>query len=393
VLATLRWLAGALVPAVLFAVWIYRTDKRREPIPLVIATFVLGVVAGFFAFFVDARAAHFTGLDLRTSVAGNVGALVFVFGIVAPLGEAAKVAAVWPAFRSRHFDEPYDGIVYAGAAALGFAAVEGAIVLRVHPQGSIWFTRVLFALAAHLFFACAWGYALGRAKQSKRPGALFPLSWTGAMLAHGLYVHFVYGRGPGALLGVAPLLLAMGALAWFAGRDLVTRGDRPSRTPGPYNENRLSRASATYLPAPPSFDAVRQALRRSDEPIKVRWILFGAFVTLGAMITGVAGGVLLGHLAHIDFSVVDEHDVTTIGPVALLGAGLLAAFPLSGYLVARGSGAHTLLEPALAAALALVVTWIALGLAAPIALVFALACSPVAWGLSCAGAWIGRSSA
>jgi len=38
---------------------------------------------------------------------------------------------------------------------------------------------------------------------------------------------------------------------------------------------------------------------------------------------------------------------------ALLGAGVLSAFPLAGFLVAKASTATTILEPALAAALAL----------------------------------------
>jgi hypothetical protein len=87
---------------------------------------------------------------------------------------------------------------------------------------------------------------------------------------------------------------------------------------------------------------------------------------------------------------VDESDVTTTGPVALLGSGLLAAFPVSGYLIAKASSLHTLLEPALATALALILTMAALGAAAPVALVFALAFSPIALGLAIAGAWVGR---
>src|SRR5690606_28065841 len=94
--------------------------------------------------------------------------------------------------------------------------------------------------------------------------------------------------------------------------------------------------------------------------------------------------------AHVDFSIVDEHDVSTTAPVALLGSGILFAFPVSGYLIARASNLPTLLEPALASALAILLALVLLGLAAPVALVFALAFSPIAWALACAGAWIGR---
>jgi hypothetical protein len=44
----------------------------------------------------------------------------------------------------------------------------------------------------------------------------------------------------------------------------------------------------------------------------------------------------------------------------------------------------------MASGVAIVFMLALLGLAAPVALVFALAFSPIAWGLACAGAWIGR---
>ncbi len=387
-LSTLRWLIPAVVPAALLAYIIHRTDRNREPPAWVIFTFVLGSAFAGASLYVEARAAAWTGLDLRASVAGEAGALLFLFALVAPLREAAKVVAVWPAFRSHHFDEPYDGVVYSGAAALGFAAVESAVMMYRHPTGAIWFARALFALPAHLFFASMWGYALGRAKQRGVPSVIFPVAWIGATSAHALYAHFVYGRGPGALFAVAPLLAAMGGVTWFAARDLRQRGERPSREFGlAAGGTRLSRLS---MPQPPSLRTVREALSRADRPIVVRWILFGAVVTIGTMVAGLGLSVALGFWAHIDFSLVDEHDITTTAPLALLAAGLLAGFPVAGFLVARASNLPTLLEPALATALAILATLVTLGFADPVALVFALAFSPIAFGLACAGAWIGR---
>jgi len=202
---------------------------------------------------------------------------------------------------------------------------------------------------------------------------------------HGLYAHFVYGRGPGALLAVSPLLAVMGAVAWLLWRDLEARGERRSPVPS------TSRGTLSLLTQPPSLSAVRSALRRADEPVKVRWILFGALVTLGAMLVGLAGGVVAAHVLHIDLSTVNEHELRTAAPALLLGMGLLGSFPTSGWLVARAAHVRTLLEPALACVLALVVTLVALGFAAPFAVVFALAISPIAWVLSCAGAWVASS--
>jgi RsiW-degrading membrane proteinase PrsW (M82 family) len=381
VIATLRWVLAALLPVLCFVELVRRTDPRREPRWLVSATFGFGAVAAAGALFVTERAAARTGLDVRVSAAGETGALVFLFFVVAPIQEAAKVAAAWPAFLSKHLDEAYDGVVYSAASSLGFAAVENAFVLREHPTGAIWIARAVLALPAHVFFACLWGYALARAKQSRRRLPIFPVAFVATIAAHGLYAHFVYGRGPGALLGVTPLLAMMGFVAWMLARDLRSR-DRSSPVPS------TSRGRLARLSQPPSLSAVRSALRRADEPVKVRWIVLGALVTLGAMIVGLAGGVVAAHALHIDLSTVNEHELSTAAPALLLGMGLLGSFPTSGWLVARAANVRTLLEPALASVLALVVTLVALGFAAPFAVIFGLAISPIAWVLSCAGAWV-----
>jgi RsiW-degrading membrane proteinase PrsW (M82 family) len=392
-MSTLRWLLPALVP-VLAAYVVWRSDARREPWKPIVGTYVLGVLCAIPAFFIQVKAAAWTGLDVRTSVAGDAGALVFQFLLVSPVREAAKVAASWPAFLSKHFDEPLDGVVYAAIASLGFASFDVAWHLLRHPTGGIWIARVLLGVPAHVFFACLWGYALGRSRQAKKPGPLFPATLVAATFGHALYSHLAFGRGTGALVALVPMLAAMATLAAFAARDLRARGSGGARSSTiPISDGSGGRFSAP-MSAPassaPSLRAVRDALRRADAPIRVRWILMGTLVTIGAMILGLAASIAFGHYAHVDFAAVDEHDVATTAPVALLGAGLLAAFPVSGLLIARASGVPTLLEPAFAAALAIIATLVLLGLAAPIAMVFALAFSPVALALACAGAWVGR---
>lgn len=385
-LGWIRWIGPSLVPALLLLAVIYLSDRQREPLWLVLLVFFLGGAGKGATAYLELRAAAWTGLEMNAQAAGSSGSMLFLFGFAAPIREASKVAVMWPAFRSKYFDEPLDGLVYASAAALGFATIENALTLREHSFGWIWIARTIIALPAHVFFACAWGYALGRAKRIKRPGALFPASWLVATVAHGLYAHLVYGRGPAALVGTIPLLLAMGVAAIFAIRDLRVRADRSSRT-----SMLLERVSSFYVvSSPPSLRTVREAMRREGQPITFRWVIFGAIVTVGAMTVGLALSVAFGHWAHVDFSVVDEHDVSTTAPVALLGSGILLAFPVSGFLIARASSLPTMLEPALASGLAILFTLILLGLAAPVALVFAFAFSPIAWALACAGAWVGR---
>jgi RsiW-degrading membrane proteinase PrsW (M82 family) len=392
VLFVLRWLLPTLLPVAGLAALMVHVARRaghKEPPPRMVATFVLGTLGAALALYLAERARQLTGLDIRVSAAGQTGALVFLFLVIAPLQEAVEVASVWPAMLLKRFDQPFDGVVYGTCAALGFAAVQSATVLYTHPTGSIWIARVLLALPSRVFCACLWGYALGRAKRARHRFPLFPGAFVGAVLAHGLYAHFLYGRGPGAVFAVTPLLAAMGFLAWFLGRDLAARASAPRQSLPPPSSRRgpLSRLSQ-----PPSLASVRAALRADDEPIRVVWILFGAMATFGAMIVGIAAGVVAAHALHVDLARIDEHDAAASAPVLLLGVGLLASFPTSGWLMARAAGVHTLLEPALSAVLALVLTLVTLGFAAPFTVVFALALSPIAWLLSCIGAWLGRSA-
>ena len=384
-LDTLRWLSLTVLPTVLAALLVRYTDREREPLWLVSTTFALGAFGAAVVLTLEIHVARFTAMTISAQQSGEGPALLFLFAFAAPIRELAKVAACWPAFRSRHFDEPYDGVVYAGAAALGFAAVENAFMLRLHHDGAVGVARALLSVPAHLFFACLWGYGLGRARRLKEPGGGFFLLFSAALVSHALYIHLVYGRPAGALVVAVPVLLAMSVVSYFLARDLRQRGDSQSPV------TRLSLASIDVLSGPPSLRRVREAMGATGRPIALRWIAIGTAVMVGAMILGVAGSVALGYFARIDFSLVDEHDVSTTAPVALLGAGLLSAFPFAGFLVARASGIASLLEPAASAGLAIGVGLPAIGVVAPVAVVFGLALTPIGFALACLGAWVGRT--
>ena len=125
-LSWIRWIGRRSCRRSLVLAVVYFSDRRREPLPLVLLVFVLGGLGKGVTYYAELRASAWTGLDMSAQVAGNTGSLLFLFGFAAPMREAAKVAAMWPAFRSKHFDEPVDGLVYASSAALGFACIENA---------------------------------------------------------------------------------------------------------------------------------------------------------------------------------------------------------------------------------------------------------------------------
>jgi hypothetical protein len=138
---------------------------------------------------------------------------------------------------------------------------------------------------------------------------------------------------------------------------------------------------------------MREALRRTERPVMFSWIMFGGLVTTGVLTAGLSGAILVGHRIGIDFAAVERGESSRAGiaPLLLLGASALGAFPIAGFLVARASSARGVLEPAISAALAIFGSLVLLGLAAPVAVVFALALAPIALALACAGAWMGMA--
>jgi RsiW-degrading membrane proteinase PrsW (M82 family) len=366
---------------------------RPKRLGLSLATFALGAL--FFApgFLIERWLRAQTGIDERASGADLV-PLIYAFFVAAPLEQGLKVAALGPVWRSRFFEAPFDGITYAAAAGLGFVSAHDAVFLVQHGATTVNLGRVLLAAPAHLFFAALWGYALGRdAKAAARAGApqkrlggrVFNLVWLGVTLFNGVYDHIVFARGGVAMIGAAPILLTMGVVSYAALRELFKGASAP------LIESLPRRRIFTTL-APPSIRAVRAALFRTERPVMLRWIAIGALTTTGVMTATLAGAIALGHRLGVDFAAVDQGESATTAslfPLALLGGGALLAFPIAGYLVARASSTRSVLEPAIAAALAIGGTLVLLGLAAPVAVVFAVAFAPVAFGLACAGAWMG----
>jgi RsiW-degrading membrane proteinase PrsW (M82 family) len=329
------------------------------------------LTAGFSAYF-ERVLLSFTGLSFEVSTSGVGGALLATFLLAAPLEEALKVGVVWPLYRTRRIQGPRLGVCYATAAGAGFAAIEELTAVIAGHGSGICLLRALVSVPAHLFFAGLWGYTLG--VRGRTRGHWFSIAWLSATLLHGLYDHLIWGRGPGLLVTVIPLFVFMGFGAWIALRDVAPDA----------HEGRDS-----ILPEPPSLRRMRDALRPVDHKLMVRWIVVGAFVTLGLMIALLALAVVLGHRLGVDFSLADESDVRSSGPLILLGASVLLAFPIAGFLVAKASSAHSVLEPALAAGCALAALVAMLFLTAPVGVLFALALAPLAFGLACGGAWIG----
>lgn len=373
-----RAVVAALVAALPIgaAFWLASRVRRERALPVaLVAKLLAGGAAGAAATsFVERAVFRFGELSIEATRSSSVSAFLTLLLFVVPFEEAAIAAITWLAVRKRRREGPGITIPLAVCVSAGFAAVALPVFIASGALVLLPAVRALAALPAHLFCAGLWGYALsGR----KRQGRWFVPVWFLAVAIRALYDHVVFGRGPGMLAVAVPMLLAMGLLGAGALRDVV-----------PAVEEDWSRLPV-HLPEPPSLRAMRRVLSPSDRPLKLRWIVFGALVNVGAVLISIAVAVFLARRLGVDLGMADETDMRSNGPLILLGTALLGAFPVSGYLVARASGTHSVLEPAFASGLAIAGAVFALSVTAPSAVIFSLAVAPIAFGLACGGAWFG----
>jgi len=149
----------AVAPTVFLLLFVYLRDKyEHEPLGLIGVTFVLGAIGVLPAAF----------LELLLEGFFPVPAILQAFLYVAVVEELTKFGAVKiKAYRSFHFNEVMDGIVYAVAASLGFATVENIIyVLRSGLTVAI--LRGILSVPDHAVWGGIMGFYLGLAKRDEK---------------------------------------------------------------------------------------------------------------------------------------------------------------------------------------------------------------------------------
>ena len=151
----------SLAPVVIFAVYIYIRDKyEHEPIGLLILSLLVGALITIPIIYLERFISQF-----MTSFSSNIGAAAFrAFALAAFSEEIFKYFGffllIWG---NKHFNEKFDGIVYAVFISLGFAAVEN--VLYVTSYGyDVGIVRAITAVPAHALDGVAMGYFFGLAK-------------------------------------------------------------------------------------------------------------------------------------------------------------------------------------------------------------------------------------
>ncbi len=217
VAALLLVIIVAILPVAGLAYLIYRAD-RYDPegrIPVSWSLF-LGALL-----FLPALLSQRFLLEITGDAAGLVSTALVAFIVSAGIEESLKTIGVWVyPYQRSFFNEPMDGIVYAGMIGMGFALAENLYQVITGAWRVLPF-RALTTVPAHAIISVILGYFIGRARFSEGQSRSWWLrGWLAAVLLHGLYNFILLQKAYDWLLLLTPILLGLGALLAY---DLIRR--------------------------------------------------------------------------------------------------------------------------------------------------------------------------
>lgn len=184
---------AAIIPMSLYLYFIWKYDKYdREPIKLVLASYLWGAIGAVFLAFIGSFALNFiVNFFIDDEFGVNFIGAVFVAPFVEEITKGLFLLII---ITNKRFDNLTDGIVYGGAIGLGFGMTENFLYF-INNSGNFseWFNlvvvRSLFSGVMHLVSTATLGAFLGLSKFMYLPLKI-TLGLVGlflAMLIHALW--------------------------------------------------------------------------------------------------------------------------------------------------------------------------------------------------------------
>jgi len=190
---------------------IFNKEKKRH----ILLIFILAI---FFTILTDLPYMLIHSMGFQNSPNAISGFMYSVFGI-GLIEETIKLIPVLLMLKfTKAIDEPYDYILYASAAALGFAFVENAMYLNNYGLEII-SGRALYATVAHMAFSSilAYGLFLNKFKRTKiNPVLVFLGFYLMAILSHGFYDFWLINKSVTNFSGISTLFLLVSIHIWFS---------------------------------------------------------------------------------------------------------------------------------------------------------------------------------
>jgi RsiW-degrading membrane proteinase PrsW (M82 family) len=222
----------AIAPAIFILWYVYCKDYYEpEPLRLVVWVFLLGGLSVFLAAVIEYP---FPSGIITSSVVAPFVEETIKFGVV-----------FFFVYRLPEFDEPVDGMVYAAATGLGFAAVEN--IFYVLGGGiAVGVLRAIASVPGHMIFSCVWGFALGTAKfregPARRPIIIAGLA--GAIVLHGIFNFSLEVYEVAGLVFILVLIIPLGL--WYTRENIKKAHADPASA---YSLMKRSSSSGTGIPS------------------------------------------------------------------------------------------------------------------------------------------------
>lgn len=184
---------AAVAPAIILAIIMIRKDKQSDPIGWLLAAVGLGILCGPAVLLIGYLALP----DIPTDTFS--GAFLSSFINAAIPEEGLKFAALYFLVkRCKHFDEMFDGIVYAVCIGMGFAGLENVLYLFGAEDAwvSVGIARALMAVPMHYFFAIIMGtfFSLGWFDKKNRK-VYMTAALVLPIIVHGTYDTLCFSTG------------------------------------------------------------------------------------------------------------------------------------------------------------------------------------------------------
>lgn len=190
----------SILPVLLVGAFIYKKDKDREPIGLILKLFIGGVVSIFITYILSDILMMISPIFDSETIKNLdfVSLFVAVFVGIAFVEEFSKWIVLYViSYNHKEFDQLYDMIVYATFVALGFACFEN--IFYVLDGGlTTGVVRAFTAVPGHACDGILMGYYLGLAKINEVNNNLalksknMWLSLIIPIIAHGIYDYLLF---------------------------------------------------------------------------------------------------------------------------------------------------------------------------------------------------------
>ncbi|MDD3052572.1 MAG: PrsW family glutamic-type intramembrane protease [Candidatus Cloacimonetes bacterium] len=176
-------LVSAITPVIILLYLFFRKDANKEPASILVKCFLGGILSIMITLII---VRPFTLLSFSNPFFQSFYTAFFLAAI--PEEFSKWIIFCWLAWKSLHYDEHYDGILYAVFISLGFAMLENILYVM---NGGFYtaMMRSVLAVPAHAFFAVSMGYFFSLSKfcvNQKYRRHLY-LSLLVPIILHGIY--------------------------------------------------------------------------------------------------------------------------------------------------------------------------------------------------------------